>query len=120
VLGIVENMSTFVCPDCGGTHDIFGSGGGHAFADETEMPFLGEIPIDPSVREGGDSGQPLVLDEDSDTGDAFRDVAARAANMQGILHRKRECGGSNTDSGTQSLGQAENEDTAEQSRDRQR
>jgi len=93
VLGIVENMSSFVCPDCGNTHDIFGTGGGQAFADETEMPFLGEVPLDPSVREGGDSGEPLVLDEDSDTGQAFRDIAARTANMQGIIHRKRQSDG---------------------------
>jgi len=90
VLGIVENMSSFVCPDCGGTHDIFGSGGGREFADETEMPFLGEIPLDPEVREGGATGEPLVLDEDSDVGDSFRDIAARTANMQGIIHRKRQ------------------------------
>jgi len=88
VLGIVENMSSFVCPDCGGSHDIFGSGGGHEFADETEMPFLGEVPLDPAVREGGDSGEPLVLDDDSATGDAFREIAANTANMQGIIHRK--------------------------------
>ena len=93
VLGIVENMSSFVCPDCGGTHDIFGSGGGREFADETEMPFLGEVPLDPAVREGGDSGQPLVLDEDSEVGEAFRDIAARTANMQGIIHRKRQSDG---------------------------
>ncbi|MEF8973706.1 MAG: Mrp/NBP35 family ATP-binding protein [Haloarcula sp.] len=90
VLGIVENMSSFVCPDCGGTHDIFGSGGGREFADETEMPFLGEIPLDPAVRKGGGTGEPLVLDEDSDVGEAFRDIAARTANMQGIIHRKRQ------------------------------
>ncbi|AEM56437.1 ATP-binding protein [Haloarcula hispanica N601] len=90
VLGIVENMSSFVCPDCGGTHDIFGSGGGREFADETEMPFLGEIPLNPEVREGGATGEPLVLDEDSDVGESFRDIAARTANMQGIIHRKRQ------------------------------
>jgi len=90
VLGIVENMSSFVCPDCNNVHDIFGTGGGRDFADETEMPFLGEVPLDPGVREGGDSGQPLVLEEDSDTGEAFRDIAARTANMQGIIHRKRQ------------------------------
>ena len=89
VLGIVENMSTFVCPDCGEDHNIFGSGGGREFAEETDMPFLGEVPLDPGVREGGDSGEPLVLDEDSETGDAFRGMTARAANMQGIIHRKR-------------------------------
>jgi len=90
VLGIVENMSSFVCPDCGGTHDIFGSGGGREFADETEMPFLGEIPLDPAVRKGGGTGEPLVLDDDSDVGESFRDIAARTANMQGIIHRKRQ------------------------------
>ncbi len=83
VLGIVENMSSFVCPDCGGTHDIFGSGGGREFADETEMPFLGEIPLDPEVREGGATGEPLVLDEDSDVGESFRDIAARTVQLQG-------------------------------------
>jgi len=89
VLGVVENMSTFHCPDCGSDHDIFGSGGGRDFAEETEMPFLGEIPLDPSVREGGDDGKPMVLDEGSETGEAFRQFVYRTANNQGIVHRKR-------------------------------
>ncbi len=89
VLGVVENMSTFHCPDCGSDHDIFGSGGGRQFAEETEMPFLGEIPLDPSVREGGDDGEPMVLDEDSETGEAFRQFVYRTADNQGIVHRKR-------------------------------
>ena len=88
VLGVVENMSTFQCPDCGSTHDIFGTGGGRAFADESEMPFLGEIPLDPSVREGGDEGEPTVLDDASDTGEALREFAAETANMQGLVHRQ--------------------------------
>ncbi|WP_225333872.1 Mrp/NBP35 family ATP-binding protein [Halomicrobium urmianum] len=89
VLGIVENMSTFVCPDCGGEHDIFGSGGGRDFSEETDLPFLGEIPLDPAIREGGDDGKPLVLEEDSETGDAFREFVRRTAINQGIVHRKR-------------------------------
>jgi len=89
VLGVVENMSTFHCSSCGTDHDIFDSGGGREFADETGMPFLGEVPLDPEVREGGDSGAPLVLDDDHPTGDAFREIAAQTANMQGIIHRKR-------------------------------
>jgi ATP-binding protein involved in chromosome partitioning len=89
VLGIVENMSTFKCPDCGGDHAIFGEGGGKALADETDMPFLGDIPLDPAVREGGDAGKPIVLDPESDTGEAFREFAANAANNQGIVHRRR-------------------------------
>ncbi|MFD1588759.1 Mrp/NBP35 family ATP-binding protein [Halorientalis brevis] len=88
VLGIVENMSTFQCPDCGSEHHIFGEGGGQAFADESDMPFLGSIPIDPAVREGGDDGKPVVLDEDSETGEALREFAAETADMQGIVHRR--------------------------------
>jgi ATP-binding protein involved in chromosome partitioning len=87
VLGIVENMSTFTCPDCGSGHAIFGEGGGRAFADEVEMPFLGEVPLDTAIREGGDDGRPLVL-EDGETGDALRSFARRTADMQGIVHRR--------------------------------
>jgi len=89
VLGLVENMSTFTCPDCGSQHDIFDSGGGREFSEETDLPFLGEIPLDPAVREGGDDGKPMVLDEDSETGDAFREFVHRTAINQGIVHRKR-------------------------------
>jgi ATP-binding protein involved in chromosome partitioning len=88
VLGIVENMSSFRCPDCGSEHNIFGEGGGEAFAAESNMPFLGSIPLDPRVREGGDDGEPVVLDDDSETGEALREFAEAAANMQGIVHRR--------------------------------
>ncbi|WP_254534766.1 Mrp/NBP35 family ATP-binding protein [Halomarina litorea] len=89
VLGIVENMSTFRCPDCGGEHAIFGEGGGRRFADEVEMPFLGEIPLDPAVRQGGDEGTPVVLDDESATGDAFREFVGRAANNVGVVRRRQ-------------------------------
>jgi len=87
VLGIVENMSGFVCPDCGGEHDIFGSGGGEGFAADVDMPFLGSLPLDPAVRKGGDSGRPIVLEGD-DTADSFQQFARRAADMQGIVRRR--------------------------------
>jgi ATP-binding protein involved in chromosome partitioning len=87
VLGIVENMSGFVCPDCGGEHDIFGSGGGESFAADVDMPFLGSLPLDPAVREGGDSGRPIVLEE-GDTADAFQRFARKTADMQGIVRRR--------------------------------
>jgi ATP-binding protein involved in chromosome partitioning len=90
VLGIVENMSGFRCPDCGATHDVFGRGGGEAFAEEVEMPFLGELPLDPGVREGEAGGAPIVLDEESETGGAFRSFVERAANNVGIVHRQRQ------------------------------
>ena len=89
VLGIVENMSGFICPDCGSEHEVFGKGGGEAFADEVQMPFLGEIPLDPSVRVGGDSGAPVVLDDENETGAAFRAFAGETANMQGIVRRRQ-------------------------------
>jgi len=88
VLGIAENMSTFACPDCDSHHDIFGSGGGEAFADEHELPFLGSIPLDPAVREGGDGGKPTVLEDDSETGEAFRTITENVANNTGIVHRR--------------------------------
>ncbi|MFC6961973.1 Mrp/NBP35 family ATP-binding protein [Halocatena marina] len=89
VLGIVENMSSFRCPDCDSTHAIFGEGGGRAFADEVDMPFLGELPLDPKVRERGDDGDPIVLDEDSETGRAFQSFTENVANNVGIVRRKQ-------------------------------
>lgn len=89
VLGIVENMGAFTCPDCGSTHDIFGEGGGEALAERADVPFLGRIPLDPSIRTGGDEGQPIALDDDSSTGAAFRDLGGSVADMIGIVNRKR-------------------------------
>ena len=88
VLGIVENMSSFRCPDCGGEHAIFGQGGGERFAEEVGMPFLGSIPLDPAIRQGGDGGEPIVLGE-GETSEAFREFVGKTANMQGIVHRRR-------------------------------
>ena len=90
VLGIAENMATFKCPDCGGEHDIFGADGGKRFADVHDMPLLGSIPLDPAVRSGGDAGEPIVLDQDSDTGEAFRHIARGAANNAGIIRRRTQ------------------------------
>ncbi len=56
LLGIVENMSGFVCPDCGKRYDIFGSGGARKQAEASNVPFLGEVPILLSIREHGDAG----------------------------------------------------------------
>ncbi len=86
VLGIVENMSTFRCPDCGGEHDIFGAGGGRAFAEQTDMPFLGALPLDPVVRTGD---APAVLG-DGETADAFRVMTENVANNVGVITRRRQ------------------------------
>ena len=79
-LGIVENMSYYACPSCGHQSDIFGHGGGEKMAQQLEVPFLGKIPIYQPIREGGDSGVPLVIGEpESPAAKAFIDVAERAA-----------------------------------------
>jgi ATP-binding protein involved in chromosome partitioning len=61
IFGIVENMSVFVCPECGHEEPIFAEGGGKAYADEAGLPFLGAIPLEPAVREASDAGTPIVL-----------------------------------------------------------
>ncbi|MCK4275186.1 MAG: P-loop NTPase, partial [Phycisphaerae bacterium] len=60
IVGIVENMSGFVCPNCGQRIDLFKAGGGQILAEETNVPFLGRIPIDPQIVTSGDSGTPFV------------------------------------------------------------
>ena len=81
VLGIVENMSGFVCPHCHETVDVFGRGGGERLAIDMELPFLGSIPLDPRVRESGDAGRPLsVALPASPAGEAFRALAAKVAS----------------------------------------
>jgi ATP-binding protein involved in chromosome partitioning len=60
ILGLIENMSLFVCPHCGETTPIFGHGGAHAAADAAGLPFLGEVPLLPVIRETSDAGRPVV------------------------------------------------------------
>ncbi|MFZ0706144.1 MAG: Mrp/NBP35 family ATP-binding protein [Candidatus Korobacteraceae bacterium] len=62
ILGIVENMSYFVCPHCGKEIDVFSKGGGERTALQFNVPFLGSIELDPDIRKGGDTGQPIVLE----------------------------------------------------------
>ena len=78
ILGIVENMSYLDMPDVDGKIDIFGRGGGRRMAERFEVPFLGEIPIDPRIRIGGDNGTPIVeSDPQSAAGKAFFEIADR-------------------------------------------
>jgi ATP-binding protein involved in chromosome partitioning len=79
VLGLVENMSTFICPYCGERSDIFGHGGAKAEAARLGVPFLGEVPLTLAIRETSDAGRPVVAtDPSSPAAEAFREVAARA------------------------------------------
>ena len=77
VLGVVENMSYFVCDECQTQHHLFGKGGGQRLARAAEVPFLGEVPLEPAVRAGGDQGLPAAAQPDSVAGGAFRDLAER-------------------------------------------
>ena len=78
VLGIVENMSHFVCPSDGVRYDIFGSGGGQREAARLKVPLLGEVPIDIATREAGDKGAPIVIAEpEGAVAASFRQIAAR-------------------------------------------
>lgn len=87
VLGVVENMSGFVCPDCGGHHDVFGDDGGRSLAEAVDVPYLGSLPLDPTVRAGGDDGEPIVRRESNDTATAFETLAETVANKIGALRR---------------------------------
>ena len=87
VLGIIENMSYFVCPKCGERHDIFGHGGAHAEADKLGVPFLGEVPLHMAIRETSDAGRPVVATEpDGPHAKVYREIAAaraRSARREG-------------------------------------
>lgn len=76
VFGVVENMSYFQCPNCGARHRIFGAGGGQRIARDEQIPFLGEIPIDPRIQEAADNGVLYMFDvKDGPAVEAFRMLA---------------------------------------------
>ncbi|HEX2076192.1 MAG TPA: Mrp/NBP35 family ATP-binding protein [Longimicrobium sp.] len=85
VLGVVENMSGFVCPCCGQRYEIFGRAGGRHLAERTGVEFLGEIPLEIPVREGGDTGVPIVIGQpESPAATALREIAEAVAARVGI------------------------------------
>src|SRR5499427_838557 len=89
-LGIVENMSYFVCPNCRHESDIFGKSGGEKMAQELGVPFLGGIPIYQPIREGSDAGVPLLISEpESPAARAIVEVAERAAAQISIAAYKQ-------------------------------
>jgi len=89
-LGLIENMSHFVCPECRHESDIFGKGGGQALAEELSVPFLGRVPIYEPIRIGGDTGVPITIGEpESPAAQAFRAAAERLAAQLSIASFKR-------------------------------
>jgi ATP-binding protein involved in chromosome partitioning len=86
VLGIVENMSYFVCTHCGERSEIFGHGGARAEADKRAVPFLGEVPLDARIRETSDAGTPIVTAEpDSPQASLFRALARATAERLALV-----------------------------------
>jgi len=89
VLGIIENMSYFICPHCGGRSDIFAHGGARHEAEKRNVPFLGEVPLDMAIRETSDGGKPIVAAEpDGAHAQAYRAIAkAVIARLEGKPQR---------------------------------
>jgi ATP-binding protein involved in chromosome partitioning len=88
VLGIVENMSYFLCPHCGERTEIFGHGGARAEAERLGVPFLGEVPLDMEIREKSDAGQPVVATApDGPHAVIYRDIAARVRDSLAVAGR---------------------------------
>src|SRR6187455_3408166 len=78
ILGVIENMSYFVCPHCGTRSDIFGHGGARHEAERLKVPFLGEVPLDMAIRESSDSGQPVVATQpDGSHAKVYRAIAEK-------------------------------------------
>jgi len=82
VLGVVENMSAYVCPSCGTADAVFGEGGGETLAGRFGVPLLARIPLVPAIREGGDAGRPIVVaDPDHPASLAFLELADRVVEL---------------------------------------
>jgi ATP-binding protein involved in chromosome partitioning len=90
VSGVIENMSYFVCPSCDEKHEIFGSGGGEELARDLGAQLLGRVPLDVRLREGGDSGKPLVIsDPDAPASEELLKIAAALPPLQRSLVGRR-------------------------------
>jgi ATP-binding protein involved in chromosome partitioning len=89
IVGIIENMSYFICDGCGKEHDIFSRGGAQRAAERFKIPYLGEIPITPALREGGDAGVPILIqDPNSEVSKCFLEIAAKLAGQLSIASER--------------------------------
>jgi ATP-binding protein involved in chromosome partitioning len=89
-LGLIENMSWYVCPDCGHEHHIFGHGGTERAAQRLGVPFLGAIPLQEDIRLESDSGAPIVISRpDTPGARAFKEVASQIAAKTSIQSFRR-------------------------------
>lgn len=90
IIGLIENMSGFVCPECGGEVDIFSSGGGKSLSEELDIQFLGKIPVDPEIVESGEEGKPFSLDGDLEVSSSFGQIVDKVEDST-----EAESGGEN-------------------------
>jgi ATP-binding protein involved in chromosome partitioning len=88
ILGVVENMSYYVCPHCGAREEIFGHGGAREAAAHLGYPFLGEIPLDPAIRIQSDSGRPVALDENSPLAHVYELLAKALAEQVSLANEQ--------------------------------
>ena len=89
IIGVVENMSHFICHGCNEKHYIFGNGGAKKISDQFSIPFLGEIPLNSGIMSGSDIGKPIMItDPDSPSANAFRTSAKNIAAQCSILAAK--------------------------------
>ena len=89
IIGVVENMSHFICPNCSDKHYIFGDGGAKKISEQFNMPFLGEIPLNSGIMSGSDLGKPIMITSpDSPSADAFKTSAKNIAAQCSILAAK--------------------------------
>lgn len=96
IIGIVENMSGFICPKCGTRIDIFNSGGGRKIAEELDVPFLGSIPIDQKICEDSDKGTPFIIEHpDSPASKAFMEIVKKVENFLKNKEESNRKGGGN-------------------------
>jgi len=84
ILGLIENMSSYICPHCGKEEDIFGQGGGERVAQEKNIPFLGKIPLNKKIRENADQGRPTVLDQSSPISTVYKTIVGKLAQQVSI------------------------------------
>jgi ATP-binding protein involved in chromosome partitioning len=91
IVGIVENMSYFICDGCGKKHEIFSRGGARRAAERFGIPYLGEIPIAPMLREGGDKGVPILIEQPkSEISKSFLEIAAKLAGQLSIASERAQ------------------------------
>lgn len=91
IIGVIENMAGFACPSCGAVHNIFSEGGGERAARDAGVPFLGSVPLDPQMVQGGDAGTPLVVFNPKSAGaKAFEEIAKKFAAQLSVSNIKEQ------------------------------